>query len=88
MDELLAQEAFAKNREIQEQIKTELQRTEVMTSIVKMLESENGFSKIADEILTDVCNYLKISNAALLRINRDGETADMISECCLEKEVH
>ena len=54
-----------------------------MTSIVKMLESENGFSKIADEILTDVCNYLKISNAALLRINRDGETADMISECCL-----
>ncbi len=86
LDELLAQEAFAKNREIQEQIKTELQRTEVMTSIVKMLESENGFSKIADEILTDVCNYLKISNAALLRINRDGETADMISECCLEKE--
>lgn len=86
LDELLAQEAFAKNRESQEQIKTELQRTEVMTSIVKMLESENGFSKIADEILTDVCNYLKISNAALLRINRDGETADMISECCLDKE--
>lgn len=57
-----------------------------MTSIVKMLESENGFSKIADEILTDVCNYLKISNAALIRINRDGETADMISECCLEEE--
>lgn len=86
LDELLAQEAFAKNRESQEQIKTELQRTEVMTSIVKMLESENGFSKIADEILTDVCNYLKISNAALIRINRDGETADMISECCLEEE--
>lgn len=86
MDEITAQEAFAKSRDSQKQIQEELKRNEVMTSIVQMLESENAFSKIVDDILNDVCAYLKISNAALLRVGRDGKTVDMLSECsCGEK---
>lgn len=86
LDELLAQEAFARSREAQEKIEAELKRNEVMNGIVQMLESENGFTKIAEEILSDVCEYLKIGNGALIRMSPDGQTADMISEWCLPGE--
>ncbi|MGN0343084.1 MAG: EAL domain-containing protein [Roseburia sp.] len=84
LDEIMAQEAFAKSHESQKKIEGELKRSEVMTSIVQMLESENGFSKITEDILKDVCEYLDISNACLLRLGNGGQTVDMISEWCLE----
>lgn len=84
LDEIIAQEAFAKSHESQKKIEGELRRSEVMTSIVQMLESENGFSKITEDILKDVCEYLNISNACLLRLGNNGTTVDMISEWCLE----
>lgn len=80
MEELLAQEAFLKSRESEAQMESELHRNEVMTSIVKMLESENGFDKIVNDILKDVCEYLDISSGSLLRENKDGKTVDMICE--------
>lgn len=80
MEELIAQEAFLKSRESEAQMEAELHRNEVMTSIVKMLESENGFDKIVDDILKDVCEYLDISSGALFRENKDGTTVDMICE--------
>lgn len=86
LDELLAQEAFARSREAQEKIEAELRRNEVMNAIVQMLESENGFAKIAEDILRDVCEYLQIGNAALIQMSPDGQTADMISEWCLPEE--
>lgn len=84
LDELIAQEAFSKSRESQQKIEAELKRNEVMTSIVQMLESENGFSKIVEDILADVCEYLQIGNAALFRLGNNGKTTDIISEWCLE----
>lgn len=80
MEELIAQEAFLKSRESEAQMEAELHRNEVMTSIVKMLESENSFDKIVDDILKDVCEYMDISGGALLRENKDGETVDLICE--------
>lgn len=80
MEEILAQEAFLKSRESEAQMETELHRNEVMTSIVKLLESENPFEQIVNSILKDVCEYLDISMGALLRENADGETVDMICE--------
>lgn len=45
MEEVLAQEAFNKSRESEAQMKEQLHRNEAMTSILKMLESENQFYK-------------------------------------------
>ncbi len=67
MEEVLAQEAFNKSRESETQMKEQLHRNEAMTSILKMLESENSFTKIVDDILKDACEYLGISAGALLR---------------------
>ncbi len=80
LEETLAQEAFVRSRESESQMEAELHRNEVMTSIVKMLESENGFTKIVDDILKVVCEYLEVSNGALLRENVNQETIDMICE--------
>lgn len=80
MEELLAQEAFLKSRESEAQMETELHRNEVMTAIVKMLESENGFDKIVDDILKDVCEYLDVSTGFLLREDKSGAHAEMICE--------
>lgn len=80
MEELLAQEAFLKSRESEAQMEAELHRNEVMTAIVKMLESENSFEEIVTDILKDVCEYLDISSGFLLRENMDGKTVDIICE--------
>ena len=80
LEENLAQEAFLRSRESESQMEAELHRNEVMTSIVKMLESENGFTKIVDDILLELCEYLKVSNGALLRENVGHDTVDMICE--------
>ena len=80
MEEVLAQEAFNKSRESETQMKEQLHRNEAMTSILKMLESENSFTKIVDDILKDACEYLGISAGALLRENQEQKTVDMICE--------
>lgn len=80
MEELLAQEAFLKSRESEAQMEAELHRNEVMTAIVKMLESENGFDKIVDDILKDACEYLDVSTGFLLREDKSGAHAEMICE--------
>ncbi len=80
MDELIAQEAMLQSIEAKESMELELHRSETMTQIVTLLESENGFGKIVDDILELVCNFLGISHGALIRENAEGATLDMICE--------
>lgn len=83
LNELLAQEAFAESRDAQEKTQAELKRNEVLNSIVQMLESEQPFSEIADDILGKACSYLQVENGAVIGIDHEGKTADMISEWCV-----
>ena len=62
-EEQMAQEAFLISRAQEAKMEEQLRRNEVMTSVVKMLESENEFTKIADDILRCVSEYLRISDA-------------------------
>ena len=86
IDELIAQDAVQQSAASEEHMKQELKRSEAMTQIVTMLESENGFSKIADDILRMVCTCLDISAGSLIRANTEAKTADMICEYAREKE--
>lgn len=91
MEELMAQEAFLKSRESEAQMEAELHRNEAMTAIVKMLESENSFEEIAADILRNVCEYLEISDGALLQEGKSGEVVECIcsyvSQCVEEKQA-
>lgn len=80
MEEMIAQEAFQKSRESESQMEAELHRNEVMTSIVKMLESEKSFDVIVNAILKDVCEYMDISGGALLQADKSERFVDMICE--------
>lgn len=61
-------------------MEAELHRNEVMTSIVKMLESEKSFDTIVNDILKDVCEYMDVCGGALLRADTSEQYLDMICE--------
>ncbi|MGN0427251.1 MAG: EAL domain-containing protein [Agathobacter sp.] len=86
MDELIAQEAMLIGRAAKESVEKQLHRSETMTQVVTMLESDNGFGKIVDDILKLVCNCLDISSGCLLRDNADEQVVDMICEYAKERE--
>lgn len=80
MEELIASDAIQRTMESERRIKNELKRTEIMTEIVKMLESEKGFVRIVDDILAIVCDYMDIEAGSLLQLLPDEKTVDMICE--------
>ncbi len=80
MEGKLAQEAFLVSRASKSKMEAELRRNEVMTSVVKMLESESEFTKITNDILKSVGEYLHVTNGALWRETKKGDAADMICE--------
>ena len=79
-EEHLAQEAFVVSRASESKMEEELRRNGVLTSVVRMLESENEFNKIVDDILKSVGEHLHISNCALMRETSRGDLVDMICE--------
>lgn len=79
-DEITAQEAAKKSNEAKEEAEKALRRNEAVTSIVQMLESENSFAKIVNDILEQTVIFLQLGSASLLRLSRDGKTVDMICE--------
>ena len=62
-----------------------LQKTEVLTEILKMMESDVTFAQIMEDILERVGTYLSLSNAALLRVQSDEKNVEMICEWADEK---
>lgn len=61
-------------------MKRMLRRNEVMTSILRRMESDNDFAKITEDVLGDIGSFMELTNAYLLRLNPDETTVDMICE--------
>ena len=57
-----------------------LQKSEVMTEILKEMEAEDSFAKIAEQILESAGMYLEVSECALLKVEADDEHVDMLCE--------
>lgn len=62
-----------------------LRKSETFAEILKSLEDDGEFIQIAEKILAQVREYLGIDRASILRLNVDGETVDMIAQCCKEE---
>ena len=75
----LAQQ-LEREKESSTNLETLLKKSELITSILKRMESDNDFPKVSEAILTDVGEYLGASNAYLLRLSPDERYVDMISE--------
>ncbi|MCQ2536586.1 MAG: bifunctional diguanylate cyclase/phosphodiesterase [Lachnospiraceae bacterium] len=55
-------------------------RSTSLSRIIGMLDSEKSFPEITNDILKEVGEYAGISNASLLRLNKDQKTVERISE--------
>lgn len=75
-----ASEESEKSRQAEEHMKTELQRSEAMASVVQMLESEQEFSEVIEQIFQYTGAYLKLEGAQLLQIAEENDSASVICE--------
>ncbi|MBQ8627354.1 MAG: GGDEF domain-containing protein [Agathobacter sp.] len=78
--EHMAEEAMVQSKASEEKYKSQMYRSEVMTSVVRLLGSEDAFTKLADEIIQEVCKALEIEGGCLIRENADRTTLDVICE--------
>lgn len=86
LNEQIAQEAMRESVRAGETIESDLHRSEAMTQIVKMLESDNGFSSVVETILENTCNTLGITCGALIRESSDGLKVELIARYISEGE--
>lgn len=78
LNEMIAQEAMQKSVDSEHKMEVELKRSETMTEIVKLLESDKGFSEIVDKSIEQTCQTVGIAGGCLLRLSADGQTVDTI----------
>lgn len=66
--------------EEEQQMEYLLQKTEVLTEILKLMESEDSFADVIQGILSETGRYLRTSNCGLLKVAMDDETVELVSE--------
>ncbi len=66
--DLLESDLAAKS-ETEASLKASLQRSDVMTGLLKMLESEYDFRKVSEDILMNTARYLRVSDGFILRLS-------------------
>lgn len=57
-----------------------LQKTEVLTEILKMMESDQSFSEVVESILAEAGKYMMLSECCLLKIDTDDTTVLTVAE--------
>lgn len=72
MGESIAQEAMQKSVSAEKEVRRQLTLSQSMTKIVRMLESEDAFEKIADQVIEEVCNCLSIQEGSLIPTQDKG----------------
>lgn len=76
---VLYQEVEALRKEKNE-MSHRIQKNEIITEILSCMETENSFTKVSEDILSEAGLYLSCTHASLLRLSSDGVFVDMISE--------
>lgn len=62
------------------EIKGTLRRTEALTEVVQLLESDDAIEKIMQKLLKTVGEFLNLSSAKICRIKRSGQTMDIVAD--------
>ncbi len=83
---MIAQKAVEKSSVSELAMEYQLHRSRAMTEILQMMDSDNSFEKVAEDILRETCESLEISGGCLLRENTGENTADMICEYTKEPD--
>lgn len=77
--------AQAENRQSQsskEELSENLRRSEAMTEVVQMLDSDEPIERIMHKVLAIAGEHLQVSSAQIYQMNRDQATMDVLIEWC------
>ena len=66
--------------EAEEKAEDEIKRNSVMTELVRLLGSDEGFSSIVQEALKLVCDALEIAGGSLIRESRNSQCYEVLCE--------
>ncbi len=80
METVEAMEESQKSRKSEKKIGAELRRSEAMVSIVQMIESEQIFSAVVEQIFQYAGEYLDIKRARLMQIKKEAGSVSIICE--------
>ena len=71
-----------KNITDKESLGLALKRAEALTQIVQLLDRDDPVEVVFTDILRIAGEYLDIGSAQIFKLNRDGETMDVVAEWC------
>ncbi len=86
LDESELRRAAQISQESSEESLRQLRRTDTLTRIMSLIDSEESFSSVSYDILREAMVYANVSYACLLRLNKEGDKVDNLSGWC--KEPH
>lgn len=81
-----AQDAMEQALAAEDRYKMQLQRSEAMAAVVRMMESEDSFAQIADCAVKEVCKVLNIQGGCLLYEKEEGKGVEVLCEYNAEKD--
>ena len=84
--QLQAQSAMEQALAAEEKYKQQLNRSEAMAAVVRMMESEEAFSQIVDLAVHEVCQVLDIQGGCLLYAKEDEKRVDALCEYSAQKD--
>ncbi|MEG0963065.1 MAG: EAL domain-containing protein [Lachnospiraceae bacterium] len=87
LEEMSAGAETQKSRQAEKRMEEALRRSEAMTAMVQMLESEQEFPVVIEQIFQNVGQYLDLGSAQLIQINQTEETASIIGEWSQENVI-
>lgn len=82
-----AQAESRRSRYSEKEMEANLRRTEVLTEVVQLLESDDSIEQVMLRLLETVGKFLNISSASVCRVLRDGEHMDISAYWCNEGVV-
>ena len=85
-DQLAAKDAIKKRIASEQSLEHQLHQTRAMTEILQIMESDNSFEKIVEDILRETCESLGVSGGCLMQENIGDHTVDMICEYAKDNE--
>ena len=79
-NEISAAEACEKSKLSEEKYKAQLGRSEALATVVKLLESDDTFSNLTDNVIKEMCRILQIQGGCLVKESADKKTIEVVCE--------
>ncbi|MDO5573768.1 MAG: EAL domain-containing protein [bacterium] len=75
---LMAKTESVRSKSSEQEMSYALRRSEAMTEVVQMLDSDAGFEKISNDIMTLAGSFVDLSHAYVIRMNPGQTAADVL----------